>query len=218
MKKHILILCSSTLILSQNIRSTHAVENVLDNLHLYAAEAKSKAYMALFSKDAIFFGTDISERWPKDEFDTYATKRMATGTGWTYVMNERNVFFSDGGEEGFNWSVGLMTGTMTVKNEFQNGDVTDDGNDEYSGWGFNNTQNSSHTIPVEIVKLGFEWILETAVFRFEYFSTKQTFFGSEDAQTITSEDLGVLNSDNNRPQTETIKLQGGLGLVVQGRF
>ena len=83
---------------------------------------------------------------------------------------------------------------------------------------YNTTQESSHTIPVEIVKLGLEWILETAVFRFEYFSTKQTFFGSEDAQTITSEDLGVLNSDNNRPQTETIKLQGGLGLVVQGRF
>ena len=107
---------------------------------------------------------------------------------------------------------------MTVKNEFQNGDVSDDGNDEYTSWGFEKKQESSHTIPVEIVKLGFEWILESAVFRFEYFSTKQTFFGSEDAQTITSEDLGVLNSDNNRPQTETIKLQGGLGLVVQGRF
>ena len=127
-----------------------------------------------------------------------------------------NVFFSDGGEEGFNWSVGLMTGTMTVKNEFQNGDVSDDGNDEYSGWGFNNTQESSHTIPVEIVKLGFEWILETAVFRFEYFSTKQTFFGQEDAQIIASDKLAGI--DDKAPQTETIKLQGGLGLVVQGRF
>ena len=103
-----------------------------------------------------------------------------------------------------------------MKNEFQNGDVTDDGNDEYSGWGFNKTQESSHTIPVEIVKLGFEWILETAVFRFEYFSTKQTLFGSEDAHLITSEDLGNLGT--NRPQIETVKLKGGLGLIVQGRF
>ena len=121
MKKHILILCSSTLIFSQNIRSTHAVENVLDNLHLYAAEAKSKAYMALFSKDAIFFGTDISERWPKDEFDTYATKRMATGTGWTYVMNERNVFFSDDGKTAwfdeilYNKVYGYFRGTGVLK-------------------------------------------------------------------------------------------------------
>ena len=129
-----------------------------------------------------------------------------------------NVYFSDGGEEGFNWSVGLMTGSMAVKQTFQNGNVYDGGSDPDSDITYNTTQESSHTIPVEIVKLGLEWILETAVYRFEYFSTKQTFFGSEDAQTITSEDLGVLNSDNNRPQTETIKLQGGLGLVVQGRF
>ena len=36
-----------------------------------------------------------------------------------------NVYFSDGGEEGFNWSVGLMTGTMAVKQTFQNGNVYD---------------------------------------------------------------------------------------------
>ena len=111
-----------------------------------------------------------------------------------------------------------MTGTMDVKQTFQNGNVYDGGSDPDSDITYKTSQESSHTIPVEIVKLGLEWILETAVFRFEYFSTKQTFFGSEDAQTIPSEDLGVLNSDNNRPQTETIKLQGGLGLVVQGRF
>ncbi len=97
MKKICTLLLFSGLF-GQNIGSIDAVENVLDNLHLYAAEAKSKKYMALFSEDAVFFGTDINERWPKAEFDTYATKRMATGTGWTYVMTERNVFFSDDGK------------------------------------------------------------------------------------------------------------------------
>jgi hypothetical protein len=127
-----------------------------------------------------------------------------------------NVFFSDGGEEGFNWSIGLMTGTVSVKQTFQNGNVYDGSTDPDSTITYNSSQESSHTIPVEILKLGLEWILETAVFRFEYFSTKQTFFGNEDAHLITSEDLG--NLGNNRPQTETVKLQGGLGLIVQGRF
>ena len=127
-----------------------------------------------------------------------------------------NIFFSDGGEEGFNWSLGLMTGTITVKQTFQNGNVYDGSSDPDSDITYNSTQESSHTVPVEIMKLGLEWILETAVFRFEYFSTKQTLFGSEDAHMITSEELGYLGT--NRPQTETIKLQGGLGLVVQGRF
>ena len=135
----------------------------------------------------------------------------------TNVLYGGNIFFSDGGEEGFNWSLGLMTGSITVKNEFQNGNISDDGNDEYSNWDFYPSQESTHKIPVEIVKLGFEWILETAVFRFEYFSTKQTFFGQEDATVISSEQLLDIEQDK-APQTETIKLQGGLGLVVQGRF
>ena len=59
--------------------------------------------------------------------------------------------------------------------------------------------------------------MDTAVFRCEYLSTKQTFFGQEDATIISSEQLSDIEQDK-APQTETIKLQGGLGLVVQGRF
>ncbi len=31
-------------------------------------------YIDLFANDAVFFGTDISERWPKVEFNEYATE------------------------------------------------------------------------------------------------------------------------------------------------
>ncbi len=119
----ILILLSTTfsLAFSQNIRNTDAVENVLDNLHLYAAEAKSKQYMALFSSDAVFFGTDINERWTKPAFDAYSTKRMATGTGWTYYMKERNIYFSDDGKTAWfdevltNKKYGEFRGTGVLK-------------------------------------------------------------------------------------------------------
>ena len=39
----------------------------------------------------------------------------------------------------------------------------------------------------------------------------------QDATVISSEQLSDIEQDK-APQTETIKLQGGLGLVVQGRF
>lgn len=70
------------------------VGDVLDKLHLYAAKADGPAYFALYTNDAVFFGTDKSERWPISEFKPYAQARFDTGTGWTYKPIERNVFFS----------------------------------------------------------------------------------------------------------------------------
>jgi len=96
--KNILIIILVSVGIGQNIRSTDAVENVLDNLHLYASEANGEKYFDLFAKNAVFFGTDISERWDKKAFQKYGMARFASGTGWTYFMKERNVFFSDDGK------------------------------------------------------------------------------------------------------------------------
>ena len=68
------------------------VNSVLDSLHHLASVADQKKYIDLFSKNAVFFGTDISERWPIDEFDSYVKSRFDTGTGWTYKTNSRNIF------------------------------------------------------------------------------------------------------------------------------
>ncbi len=126
-----------------------------------------------------------------------------------------NIFFSDAGEPGFNWSIGLMTGEMIVKHEFTDGGSRDD--DSTDSWtNFNSSQSSTLTVPVELMKFGVEYILETSGIRFEYFSTKQTFFGSDDAETKDSSNLGVINSV--QKQYETVKLQGGLSLVVFARF
>ena len=95
MRKIILLLTLINLLFSQKVNSLVKVESVLNNLHLYASEANSEKYIDLFANDAVFFGTDISERWNKNEFDKYATDRMSTGTGWTYFMKERNIYFSD---------------------------------------------------------------------------------------------------------------------------
>jgi len=95
MQRILFILVLSLLIGYQNNSPHQAVEDVLNNLHLYAAEAKGQEYFDLFAADAIFFGTDIGERWEKNAFQKYGLARFGTGKGWTYHMTERNIYFSD---------------------------------------------------------------------------------------------------------------------------
>ena len=73
---------------------TKDVETVLNQLHAAAAKADGKTYFSLFAPEAVFLGTDATERWPLEEFRTYAMKRFATGTGWTYSVTTRHVDFS----------------------------------------------------------------------------------------------------------------------------
>ena len=95
MKRIIFILVSFLIISCQENSPREAVEDVLNNLHLYAAKADGLKYFDLFAENAIFFGTDIDERWEKNSFQEYGMTRFQTGEGWTYHMTERNTYFSD---------------------------------------------------------------------------------------------------------------------------
>lgn len=64
-------------------------------LHAAAARADGPAYFALFAPDAVFIGTDVSERWTLAEFRAYADPLFASGRGWTYVLRgPRHIFLS----------------------------------------------------------------------------------------------------------------------------
>ena len=63
----------------------------LDALHAAAAKADGPAYFALYTPDAVFIGTDASERWDMTAFKAYATPSFAKGQGWTYVPRERHI-------------------------------------------------------------------------------------------------------------------------------
>jgi hypothetical protein len=70
------------------------VGRVLDELHDAASKADGHRYFALFAPDAVFLGTDASERWPIDEFKVYAQARFDTGTGWTYTLKAGRRFIT----------------------------------------------------------------------------------------------------------------------------
>ena len=64
---------------------------VLDQLHLAAAKADGAPYFALYTPDAVFLGTDVTERWTIPAFRAYAQPYFDKGQGWTYAARERQV-------------------------------------------------------------------------------------------------------------------------------
>lgn len=63
------------------------ISAVLDNLHTYASKADWDRYFALYTDNATFLGTDVTEVWTPDELRGYASQ----SNGWTYVMRDRNI-------------------------------------------------------------------------------------------------------------------------------
>ena len=64
---------------------------VLDALHERAAEPDGEEYFALFTPDAIFYGTDATERWTVEEFRAYAEPLFSQGQGWSMSATERSM-------------------------------------------------------------------------------------------------------------------------------
>ena len=71
-----------------------AVGAVLDAFHTAAASANEEKYFSLFTPDAVFLGTDPTERWTRDEFRKWAHPHFANGKGWTYKATARWISFS----------------------------------------------------------------------------------------------------------------------------
>lgn len=72
------------------------VAAVLDSLHAAADKADGPAYFALYAPDAVFIGTDVTERWDLPAFRAFAEPYFAKGRGWTYVARERRVTLAPG--------------------------------------------------------------------------------------------------------------------------
>ncbi len=78
--------------------SEGAVAAVLDDFHDAASEGDGERYFSHFAPDAVFFGTDATERWTLSEFRAYALKRFEQGTSWTYHPRARHVFLAADGD------------------------------------------------------------------------------------------------------------------------
>ena len=67
-----------------------AIDALIDGLHQDAHEGNFQTYFDRYTPDAVFLGTDKSERWTIDQFKVYAEPAFEDGHGWTYSVKERN--------------------------------------------------------------------------------------------------------------------------------
>jgi hypothetical protein len=76
----------------------HAQENavaaVLDQFHQAAADHDFQKYFGLMTEDAVFIGTDASERWDVKSFKAYVKPHFDKGRGWTYKSRTRHISFA----------------------------------------------------------------------------------------------------------------------------
>lgn len=71
-----------------------AVARELDDFHDAAARADEPRYFAHFAPEAVFLGTDATERWNVTAFRAYVHPHFAAGKGWTYRLVRRAVSFA----------------------------------------------------------------------------------------------------------------------------
>lgn len=91
MKAFLLILAALTLMTGPVRAQSGEPGAVIDALHQAAREADGAAYFALFTPEARFIGTDVTERWTVAEFEAYATPYFSRGQGWDYQVISREL-------------------------------------------------------------------------------------------------------------------------------
>ncbi len=73
------------------------VARTLDDFHDAAAKGDEDRYFAIFPDDAVFLGTDATERWTGAQFRAFAMPYFKRGPAWTYVPMRRWVTVALGG-------------------------------------------------------------------------------------------------------------------------
>lgn len=88
------------------------ISNLLDSLNSSAARADYDTYFSLYAEDAVFTGTDATERWDKAAFKIWAKPIFAKGKAWNFSALERNIFIDTSGK--FAWFDELLNTQMKI--------------------------------------------------------------------------------------------------------
>lgn len=74
------------------------INAMLSSFHKAAASADYKTYFNFYTDDAIFTGTDATERWNKKEFMQWAKPYFDKGSAWNFSSMQRNIYFDTTGK------------------------------------------------------------------------------------------------------------------------
>jgi hypothetical protein len=74
-----------------------AIAAALDDWHDAAARADEERYFGHMTSDAVFLGTDATERWDTAAFRAYAHPHFAKGKAWSFRSIRRAITVDPGG-------------------------------------------------------------------------------------------------------------------------
>lgn len=75
----------------------NSIDKLLSEWHAAAARADEAAYFSYLAEDAVFLGTDATERWLRDAFRAYAHPHFAKGKAWSFQATRRAIMVSNDG-------------------------------------------------------------------------------------------------------------------------
>lgn len=79
-------------------RDKEQITSLLDQFNQAAATGNFDAYFDFFADDAVFIGTDGTERWSKTDFMQWSKPYFESGKAWDFTAIERHISFSKTGE------------------------------------------------------------------------------------------------------------------------
>lgn len=82
-------------VLSDTLARQQAIASMLDSFNIAAANADYMRYFDFFTEDAIFIGTDPTERWTKHEFMEWAKPYFDKKRTWNFKAVKRHISFGN---------------------------------------------------------------------------------------------------------------------------
>jgi ketosteroid isomerase-like protein len=79
------------------------ITSLLTDFHAAASRADFDRYFNHFAPDAVFLGTDATERWTLEQFKVFAKPIFESGSGWTYTAIDGRRFITIGDEGRTAW-------------------------------------------------------------------------------------------------------------------
>ena len=109
--------CTSTQNRETNTQIDSALERkqinfMLDSFNRAAAKADYNAYFNFYTNDAIFTGTDATERWDKKAFMEWAKPIFDKGRAWDFTALNRHIYFDSTGK--LAWFDELLSTQMKI--------------------------------------------------------------------------------------------------------
>ena len=104
------------------LKQVETINQLLNNWHKAAAEADLENYFNKMTDDAIYLGTDASERWTKDEFLTFCNPYFDKGKAWDFIPYNRQIYYSKDGktiwfDELLKTWMGVCRGSGVIRND-----------------------------------------------------------------------------------------------------